>query len=142
MSFLLDTNVVSEWVKQKPDRGVISWLVETDEDRLFLSVITLAELRRGIERLPTGRRRAHLDEWLRHDLPARFEGRMLAVDDAIADAWGKLVAQREAAGRTLHVMDGFIAAIATVHGLTLVTRNVADFEGTVPEIVNPWQVGA
>jgi len=142
VSFLLDTNVVSEWAKQKPDPGVISWLVEADEDRLFLSAITLAELRRGIERLPAGRRRAQLDEWVRHDLPTRFEGRILAVDVAVADAWGRLVARRESAGRTLHVMDGFIAAIATVHGLTLVTRNVADFDGTVPEIVNPWRVGA
>ncbi len=141
MSFLLDTNVVSEWVKPQPDRGVIAWLAEADENAVFLSVVTLAELRRGVDRLPDGRRRERLEVWLRDDLPLRFTGRSLGVDDAIADAWGRLVARSDAAGRPIGAMDGFIAATAAVHGLTLVTRNVADFRDVLPTIVNPWSAG-
>lgn len=138
MSFLLDTNVVSEWVKQKPDPGVITWLAEVDEDRVFLSVVTLAELRHGIERLADGQRRRRLDSWLRDELPLRFEGRVLSVDQAVADRWGEVVARREAAGRPIAIMDAFIAATANVHQLKLVTRNEADFKSAVKEIVNPW----
>jgi predicted nucleic acid-binding protein len=138
VSFLLDTNVISEWVKQRPDPGVIAWLADVDEDRVFLSVVTLAELRHGIERLVDGSRRRRLDAWLRDELPLRFEGRLLPVDEAIADRWGEVVARRETAGRPIGVMDAFIAATANVHALTLVTRNESDFESAVSEIVNPW----
>ena len=125
MSFLLDTNVVSEWVKPRPDPGVIAWLAQADEDRTFLSVITLAELRHGIERMAEGSRRRRIDSWLRDELPLRFEDRVLAIDDAVADAWGKVMAQREAGGRRIAPMDAFLAATAQVHGLTVVTRNRA-----------------
>lgn len=138
MTFLLDTNVVSEWVKPSPNAGVVAWLAEVDEDRTFLSVVTLAELRRGIERLTAGRRRERLDGWLRNELPMRFERRILPIDDEIADAWGGVVARREAAGRPIGVMDAFIAATAIVRGLAVVTRNTVDFDATVTEIVNPW----
>lgn len=141
MSFLIDTNVVSEWVRPRPHPGVGAWFAEVDEDRVFLSVITLAELRRGIARLAEGRRRNRLDEWLQHDLPLRFEGRILAVDAAVAAAWGDVMAEREERGRPISAMDAFIAATTRVHRLTLVTRNVADFEGSVPAIVNPWMPG-
>ena len=87
MSFLLDTNVVSEWVKPRPHQGVIAWLAEADEDRVFLSVVTLAELRHGIERMAAGSRRERLDVWLREELPLRFEKRVLSIDAAVADAW-------------------------------------------------------
>jgi hypothetical protein len=138
VSFLLDTNVVSEWVKPQPNAGVIAWLAEVDEDRVFLSVVTLAEIRHGIERLPASARRKRLDTWLRDELPLRFEGRVLSVDEAVADGWGKVVASREATGRPIGVMDAFIAATANVHALKLVTRNEADFKSAVKEIVNPW----
>ncbi len=139
MSFLLDTNVVSEWVKKRPDAGVITWLAEVDEDRVFLSVVTLAELRHGIDRLADGNRRRRLDTWLRDELPLRFEDRLLSVDRTVADRWGEVVSRREAAGRPIGVMDAFIAATANVHGLKLVTRNEADFRTAVKEIVNPWR---
>jgi toxin FitB len=138
VSFLLDTNVVSEWVKPKPAPDVVTWLAEVDEDRVFLSVITLAEIRSGIERLPAGARKERLDIWLRDELPLRFEGRLLWVDQRIADDWGTLVARRGAAGRPIGVLDAFLAATANVHALTLVTRNVRDFEGAVEELFNPW----
>lgn len=141
MSFLLDTNVVSEWVRPRPNAGVVAWLAEADEDRVFISVVTLAELRYGIDRMPVGQRRRRLDEWLRGELPVRFEGRVLPVDAAIADAWGRLMALREATGRPIAVADGFIAATVEEHDLTLVTRNVADFERTVRAVMNPWTGG-
>lgn len=138
MSFLLDTNVVSEWTKPRPNPGVINWLGEVDEDRVFLSVVTLAELRHGIERLPAGHRRRRLDEWLRSELPVRFEGRVLEVDAAIAEEWGRLVARRETQGRLMHAMDALIAASAEVHTLTVVTRNESDFRSAVKSVLNPW----
>jgi predicted nucleic acid-binding protein len=138
VSFLLDTNLVSEWTKPRPNTGVAVWLAEQDEDRVYLSVVTIAELRHGIERLAAGRRRSRLDEWLRDELPQRFEARVLPVSENIADVCGRVVARREALGRPIQAMDALLAATAAVHELTLVTRNVADFEAAVKSIVNPW----
>ncbi len=138
MKFLVDTNVVSEWVKPRPHEGVVAWMDEVDEDRVFISVVSLAELRHGVERMPSGARRRRLDEWLKEELPMRFEGRVLLIDRAVAEAWGRIVARCETAGRPISTMDGFIAATAEAHRLVLVTRNVSDFESSVKEIVNPW----
>lgn len=104
-----------EWTKPRPDAGVVSWLSEIDEDSVFLSVITFAELRHGIERLPTGKRKKQLDEWLKGELPLRFEQRILPVDGAVADEWGRLVARHESLGRPIHAMDAIIGATAQVH---------------------------
>lgn len=139
MNFLLDTNVVSEWSKPRPDPGVVDWLARIDEDAVFLSVVTFAELRHGIERLPASKRRKQLDEWLRTELPLRFEQRILQVDGVVADEWGRLVARHDALGRPIHAMDALIAATAQVHALTLVTRNASDFEAAVKSVVNPWK---
>ena len=139
MSFLLDTNVVSEWIKPRPDPGLIAWLASVDEDRTFLSVITIAEIRFGIERREPGQRRSKLESWLHGDLKARFDERTLLVNEAVAEMWGKISAARAALGRPIGAMDGFIAATALVFGLTLVTRNTADFENTVPSLLNPWR---
>jgi toxin FitB len=138
MSFLLDTNVVSEWVKPRPNAGVVGWLAEVDEDRTFISVITLAELRHGVERLSSGSRRTRLESWLRYELPLRFEARILSIDVALADAWGKIVARGDAKGRPVNSMDAFLAATAEIHNLTLVTRNIADFQKLTKSVVNPW----
>ena len=138
MRFLIDTNVISEWVKPHPDIGVVSWLAEVDEDRVFISVVSLAELRHGIERMAAGRRRDRLDEWLRDELPLRFEGRLLPIEGTVADAWGRIVARSEAMGRPMGVMDAFIAATAEVHALTLVTRNASHFKPMLKEVLNPW----
>ena len=137
MSFLLDTNAVSEWVKPQPNPGLISWMEATDEDRIFLSVVSLAELRYGVEHLATGRRRSRLEMWIGEELPLRFEGRILAVDFTVAETWGKTVARNEEAGRPIGLFDAFLAATAEIHHLTLVTRNVSDFS-LVQSVLNPW----
>ena len=113
-------------------------LADADEDRVFISVVTLAELRHNVERLAAGRRRKRLNEWLQDELLLRFDDRILPIDDAVADAWGRIVAHREALGRPINAMDAFIAATAQVRKLTLATRNQADFASSVEAIVNPW----
>jgi predicted nucleic acid-binding protein len=138
VNFLLDTNVISEWTKPQPDEGVIRWLADADEDRVFISVVTLAELRYGVERLPAGARRRRLDGWLSDEIRMRFEARVLPVDAAIADIWGAVVARRDAAGRPIGNIDAFIAATAKYHELALVTRNVTDFEGLGLRLIDPW----
>ena len=141
MSFLLDTNVVSEWVRPQPDRNVISWLAEVDEDRVFISVISFAEIRRGVEMLAAGRRHERLATWLAEELPVRFEERILDIDRQVADTWGVLMARGQKIGLTLGSMDAFVAATAEAHGLTLVTRNVKDFRRLGISLLDPWQPG-
>jgi len=137
MNFLLDTNAVSEWVKPRPNPGLIRWMESADEDRVYLSVISLAELRYGVERMPAGARRSRLEQWLRDELPIRFEARILSIDQSVAEAWGKTVSRSEVLGRPMGAMDAFLSATAEIHRLTLVTRNVSDFP-MLKAIVNPW----
>ena len=137
MSFLLDTNAISEWVKPRPNSGLIGWMEAADEDRIFISVVSLAELHYGVERMARGKRRSRLEQWLQHELPLRFESRTLPVDANVAEAWGRTVSRSEAAGRPIGAMDAFLAATAETHQLTLVTRNVSDFP-LLKTILNPW----
>lgn len=139
MRFLLDTNVISEWVKPRPDPNVIAWLADTDEDRTFLSAVSFAEIRLGIELIPDSRRRERLSTWLAEDLPIRFEGRILPVDRQIAEAWGVVTARGRKVGATLATMDGFFAATAEAHRMTLVTRNIKDFEPLEISLLDPWR---
>jgi toxin FitB len=135
--FLLDTNAVSEWVKPRPNQGVIRWMESVDEDVVFLSVISLAELRYGVERMAAGARRHRLEAWLREELLLRFERRILPVDPNVAEAWGITVAQAESVGRPTSAMDAFLAATAEVYHLTLITRNVSHFPA-LRAVFNPW----
>jgi len=139
MTFLLDTNVIAEWVKPRPDTNVIAWLADVDEDRVFVSVASFAEIRHGIERLPEGRRRQSLSAWLSEDLPQRFEGRILHIDRHIAEVCGVMMARGWRAGMTVGSMDGFIAATAAAHGHTLVTRNTRDFAPLRITLFDPWE---
>jgi predicted nucleic acid-binding protein len=136
--FLLDTNVISELVKPKPDDRVRRWIEETDESILFLTVLTLGEIRKGVERLRSGRRRGRLESWLQVDLPSRFQDRILPIDSAIADRWGRVSAIAAAKGKPVPVIDGLLAATAIHHNLTLVTRNSSDVSGTGVPTLNPW----
>lgn len=138
MNLLLDTNVLSEVQRPAPSPKVLAWLDTIDEDRAFISVASIAELRRGVGLLEDGRRRTALAAWLAHDLPARFAERVLPIDQTVAERWGDLMAQSRKSGVALSVMDGFFAATALVNNLTLVTRNVKDFAAFGVPLLNPW----
>jgi predicted nucleic acid-binding protein len=137
--FLLDTNVISELVKPRPEENVTAWIEATDESLLFLSVLTLGEIRRGIAALPQSRRQATLEAWLDKDLRARFEERILDIDQEVADRWGLLTAVARNSGIVLPVIDGLLAATALEHNLTLVTRDTGQIPSMGVAVFNPWQ---
>jgi predicted nucleic acid-binding protein len=137
--FLLDTNVISELVKRRPESSVATWIQATDESLLHLSVLTLGEIRRGIAALPKARRRASLEAWLESDLRSRFHGRILSIDDEVADRWGLLTAQAKTKGVVVPVIDGLLAATALHHNLTFVTRDTGNITGAGVAVFNPWE---
>jgi toxin FitB len=139
VKYLLDTNVISEWVKPRPERRVVAWLDAIDQESLYLSVLAFAEVRLGIERLPVGAKRERLTVWLDRDLAAWFEGRIIGIDLAIARASARLVARGQSVGRTPPILDAFMAATALVHGMTLVTRDIGDAAWLEVPVFNPWQ---
>lgn len=137
--FLLDTNIISELVKPRPEPNVTDWIEGTDESLLYLSVLTLGEIRRGIATLQASRRRAALEAWLDKDLRARFEGRILMIDEEVADRWGLLTAAARKSGIGLPVIDGLLAATALDHNLTLVTCDTGQFASLGVALFNPWE---
>lgn len=136
---LLDTNAVSEFMRPTPDQNVLTWLRHAHEEELSISVLTLGEIRKGVEKLAYGRRRFQLESWLENDLRTRFSERTLPVNAAISDRWGLLDAQSRRNGRPLSTVDGLLAATALEHNLTLVTRNTRDFESVPVSVVSPWE---
>ena len=138
MSYLIDTCVISELVSRQPNQQVITWIDQVDDQLVFLSVITVGEIKRGIEKLPESQRKNRLDDWLNGDLLIRFDDRIVAIDLPVMLTWGTLVASLESLGRSLPAIDSLIAAIALHHDLQLVTRNEKDFAGAGLTIVNPW----
>lgn len=137
--FLVDTNVISEFIKPQPDSRVIRWLDATDPESLFVSVVTFGEIRIGIEDLPAGKRRAALEEWFEQGLPDWFDSHLLPVTKAIADRWGRLTIEAKKKGIPVTTADGLIAATAIEHNLAVVTRNVTDFARCGAAIINPWE---
>jgi hypothetical protein len=139
VSYLIDTNVLSELRRKQPDPHVVAWFSARPAQSLFLSVLTLGEIRKGIERLKsthTDVARIHsLNDWLEQDLPTFFLGRLLQVDESVADRWGHLQALL---GRPVPAIDSLLAATAMQHNLTLVTRNVKDFVDMRVDLINPW----
>jgi len=138
VSFLLDTSVVSELVKPSPHGPVLKWIGDQDEVSLHLSVVTIGELEKWIARLPASTRRTRLQSWVRRDLVERFGERLLPIDIRTATRWGALAGESEKRGKPLPVIDSLIAATAIVHGLTVVTRNLEDFERCGAACINPW----
>jgi toxin FitB len=136
--YLLDTNCVSELVRVKPEPSVMAWMETADESLLYLSVLTLGEIRKGLVGLPQGRRRTRLETWLEVELRARFAGRILPIEAGVADRWGVLAAGAKKQGETLSAIDGLLAATALHHNLTIVSRNVSDFADTRVQVLNPW----
>ena len=139
MSYLLDTNVLSETSKPVVNAGVSKFLSDAEEDELYLSVVTLAELHYGIQRLTTGAKRTRLELWFARELLRRFEGRIFLMDGMAAAEWGVIMARGERMGQPVNEMDAWIAATATIHGMTLVTRNVTDFAAHQGKLLNPWE---
>jgi predicted nucleic acid-binding protein len=137
--FLVDTNIPSELTRDKPDPRVTVFLVDAGKASVFLSVMTIGEISKGIASLPIGQKRASLQDWLDIDVRSWFAGRVLPVTEAIAELWGHLAATAKQQGQSLAVVDGLIAATAVHHELTLVTRNVADFSNLGLILLNPWQ---
>jgi predicted nucleic acid-binding protein len=137
--FLIDTNVLSEYNRPAgPNLGVKRWLETTTRNQQYVSVITLAEIQKGIELLRKSKRQEQLSRWLTHDLEAWFSSRILSVDQLVASRWASLVAQGTRIGRPLPNMDAFIAATALAHSLIVVTRNTRDFEASGVATLNPW----
>lgn len=136
--FLLDTNVISELTRPEPDARVSLWLDTVDESLLFLSVLTLGEIRKGLSALGSAQRRARLEVWLVAELTTRFANRLLSIDAGIADRWGRLAGEAKRAGKPLPVIDGLLAATALHHDLKIVTRNTRDFAIHRVESLNPW----
>jgi predicted nucleic acid-binding protein len=137
--YLLDTAAVSEWMKPQPDSGLARWLDSADEDRLYLSVMTLAEIRKGVELMPESRRRDQLIEWMTGPLLGRFSNRILPIDEVVAQAWGRMIARAQLSGSCVESVDALIAATAESHKLTVVTRNVRHFQPTGVPFIDPWE---
>ena len=135
MSYLIDTNVLSELRRHQPDAQVVRWMAERPATTLYLSVLTLGELRKGVEGLMAEARKRRLLDWLEVELPAYFAGRIVSVDAAAVERWGRLLSQ---ARRPLPAIDSLLAATALAHGLTLVTRNLKDFQYPDLQVLDPW----
>ena len=139
MNYLVDTCVLSEVVRPRPNRTVLAWMESCDEDALYLSVLALGEIQRGIEKLDPGKRRNALQTWLDRDLRNRFAGRILDIDAEVAVTWARVQASLEKAGTPLPAIDGLLCATALTHNLTVVTRNTGDFQPSGVGTYNPWK---
>ena len=137
--FLLDTNCISELVKPKSEQRVLDWMDAADETLLYLSVLTLGEIRKGLVKLAQGKRRTLLETWLEVELKARFAGRIIPIHEEVAHRWGLIAAEAKRKGQDLPVIDGLLAATALHYNLTVVSRNVKDFTNAHVQVVNPWE---
>ncbi|AXJ00256.1 hypothetical protein CYPRO_0979 [Cyclonatronum proteinivorum] len=138
MNYLIDTCCISELIKPAPDEKVINWFNAQNENSLFLSVITFGELNKGIEKLPDSKRKSQLIKWIQFDLLLRFRNRIIGINLEVANEWGKVLASSEKVGRPLPAIDTLIAVSAIINGMTVVTRNIKDIEGTGAALINPW----
>ncbi len=140
MKYILDTCVVSELAKQKPEQGLIKWINQKDEIDFFLSVLTIGELQKGISKLEESRNKQTLIQWVESDLIKRFENRILPVTDSVAKKWGKIQGKAELEGKKMPVIDSLIAATGLVYDFEVVTRNTTDMEISGVRLFNPWQL--
>ena len=138
MNYLLDTCVISELVKNSPDKNVLDWLRSTPAERLYLSVITIGEIRKGLLKLPDSKRKDLLTNWL-DSLLEDYKNRILTIDLTVAENWGSIQGKAEKEGNSMPSIDGLIAAIAYTHNLAIITRNVNDFKPSGIPIKNPWK---
>jgi predicted nucleic acid-binding protein len=139
MRFLLDTCLISELVARRPDPGVVQWIDDIGEEKIYLSAITIGEIKKEIEKLPDSRRKEELREWLEDHLLVRFRDRVLPIDTDVMLVWGELTANLEKQGKKMPAIDSLIAAVALHGNLSLVTRNEDDFKHIGVPMTNPWQ---
>ena len=139
MKVLLDTCIISELVAKQPNPKVVEFVDSLDPDDIYLSVITIGEITKGIEKLPNSKRKRELHTWLKEDLLARFQGKIIPLDVDVLTEWGVLTARLESAGKPLPAIDALIVATALAHEFRLVTRNTADFSAATVEMINPWE---
>lgn len=139
MKFLLDTCVISEIIRQKPSRKVVEWIKKEDENNFFISVLTLGELHKGIEKLPESKRKEELHNWVENDLKERFLNRIIDIDLQVAMMWGKIQGMTERIGRPMPAIDSLIAATGITHHFTVVTRNTSDMKESGVALLNPWE---
>ncbi len=140
MNYLFDTNVLSELTTKDPNANVVAWVESIDQENIFLSVVAIGELKKGIEKLPGSRKKKDLLSWLENDLLIRFRERIIPLDLPVMLVWGTMVAELDKAGTPLPAIDSLLAASASQRGLTLVTRNTKDFEPAGIPLINPWIV--
>jgi predicted nucleic acid-binding protein len=138
LKYLLDTCAISELLKAKPKKDVVEWIEGCDEDSIFLSVLTLGEIQKGISKLTDERKRAKIQRWLDTDLRERFSDRILSVSEDVALTWGTVEGEAEAKGDPIPAIDGLIGATAIAHNLTVVTRNVDDIAAAGARVLNLW----
>lgn len=139
MRYLLDTNILSELVKPNPAHRVVTWVSSHPTLDYFVSVLTFGEIVRGTQSMAAGKRRTDLEDWVVHELPKQFLGRVLPVDTEVASEWGRLTAAASSLGRPLPVIDGLLLATAGVHAMTFVTRNASDCKGRGVPVIDPWR---
>jgi len=140
MNYLLDTCVLSELIKPEPSLNVIGWISDIDERCLYISVLTIGEIHKGIEKLPESKKKDNLHKWVNFDLNERFNNKILNIDIHIATTWGKVQAQSELIGQALPTIDGLIACTGIAHDLTVVTRNTKDMKSSGVSLINPWDL--
>ena len=139
MNYLLDTCVLSELIKKNPSSKVVKWVSKTEETNLFISVLTIGEIHKGIEKLPETKKKEKLHKWVNYDLKERFKNRIIDFDLPISAVWGKVQAHSELLGKAMPAIDGLIAATGIAYDLTVVTRNTIDMEISGVTLFNPWE---
>ena len=139
MKYLLDTCVISEVIKRKPSSNVIKWIKQEEESNFFISVLTIGELHKGIEKLDESKRKEELHNWVENDLTERFYNRIINIDMQVAMMWGKIQGMTERVGKPIPAIDSLIAATGITHHLTVVTRNTSDMKESGAVLLNPWE---
>jgi len=139
MNYLLDTCVLSELIKPQPNKNVVRWISGIEERCLYISVLTIGEIHKGIEKLPESKKKENLHEWVKFDLQERFNDKILDIDLHVVTTWGKVQAQSELMGQTLPTIDGLIACTGITHDLRVATRNIKDMQASGADLINPWE---
>lgn len=138
MKYLLDTCLISELTKSKPNNKVVDWVLDENETNFYVSVLTFGELHKGIEKLPESRKKEELRIWVENELKNRFQNRIIGIDIRITTIWGKIQCVAEKKGRPMPAIDSLIAATGIAHDLIVVTRNISDMEQSGVKLLNPW----